>query len=173
MSNHVPRHPALSLFPWPLIRMNQVPMSLGMLMVASLQGWTPGTSAKGKGLENVFARAPGDMPSAYLCLCPNSLSLSLPGMPPPLPHSLLKSCLPCQGSLDANLCPPKPSEPFHPHPHNEICPSLLCISLAPYLFPSGDKFCLVFALSWDLTCLLLDCEHQMSHVTFSAPQHPA
>lgn len=90
-----------------------------------------------------------------------SLPVSLPQVPgflparnaTLLPQSLLKSCKPFQGS--ARMPTSVPQNRVRPPvftPTMGICLFLLCIPLAPYLF-SGDKFCLVFALSWDVACL--------------------
>lgn len=91
------------------------------------------------------------------------LPVSLPQLPgfisarnaTPRPSPVTVEILPALSRLssDANLCPPKPCEPSRPQPHGEICLSVLCIPLAPYLVSSGDKFCLLLALSWDVACL--------------------
>ena len=144
------RHPALSSCPCLLIKFNQVPVSLGTLMVTSLQGWMPGPSPKRRRWSRGFAVAPGTHPVLTCVFAPTSwVHLCQECRPPPSPVTV--EILPALSRLnsDANLCPPKPCEPSHPHPHSDVCPLL---PLVPYLFPSGDKFCLLCDLSWHVAC---------------------
>lgn len=141
LSNNMPRGSAFSLSPHPLtIHESGACESADAQDGLSSELDTCG-QCQGEGFGACLPR--------FLGTCP-VLPLSLPQVPGFLPaknatpfpsHCIFLAQLRYQ-PLSHKAC-----EPSYPHPYSEICLFLLCIPLAPYLFFSGDKFCLVLAFS--------------------------